>query len=230
VCSPQISPAWTDLSGFSRLHSLSLIDYPYAGHIVNSPMVCLPRCLRRLDITDLPNFQVRLRLMLPCYAYIPSTSGSAHSCSAIMLLARAGLYREWLPHSTWSVSIDWNQRGGRCAAHTTLLVLQCRSLQGCTELEDLSLLFGFASKDGVFYDLDGLPDSVRTVSIRAPSARVKVRFLTVRNNSICPESRSPGCDPGIWNMNLPLRGCRSALRRPMAALWPRHPQACTSNA
>ena len=65
VCSPQISPAWTDLSGFSRLHSLSLIDYPYAGHIVNSPMVCLPRCLRRLEITDLPNFQVRLCLKLP---------------------------------------------------------------------------------------------------------------------------------------------------------------------
>ena len=92
TCWAQISPAWTDLSGFSRLHSLSLIDYPYAGHIVNSPMVCLPRCLRRLDITDLPNFQVRLLFMLPCYIYIPFTSGSAHSCLATgnLLPARAG--------------------------------------------------------------------------------------------------------------------------------------------
>ena len=55
----QISPAWTDLSGFSRLHSLSLIDYPHAAHIRNSPMVCLPRSLRRLDINDLPSFQAR---------------------------------------------------------------------------------------------------------------------------------------------------------------------------
>ena len=59
-CAEQaISPAWTDFSGFERLHSLSLIDYPHAGRIVNSPMVCLPRCLRSLEINDLRNFQVR---------------------------------------------------------------------------------------------------------------------------------------------------------------------------
>jgi hypothetical protein len=56
-----------------------------------------------------------------------------------------------------------------------LLLPQCRGLRGCTQLEELRLWFGFASKDGLYYDLDGLPDSVRTVSIRAPSARVKVR-------------------------------------------------------
>ena len=52
--------------------------------------------------------------------------------------------------------------------------MQCRGLHGCPQLEELSLWFGFASKDGVYYDLEGLPASVRTVSIRAPSARVKV--------------------------------------------------------
>ena len=59
-----ISPAWTDLSGFERLHSLSLIDYPHTGRIVNSPMVCLPRCLRRLEINDLRNFQVRAQRLI----------------------------------------------------------------------------------------------------------------------------------------------------------------------
>ena len=71
------------------------------------------------------------------------------------------------------------------------VVLQCRSLQGCAQLEELSLWFGFASKDGVFYDLDGLPESVRTVSIRAPSARVKVCFTQSPTRIIVLKSLRP---------------------------------------
>ena len=123
-------------------------------------------------------------------------------------------------------------------------MLQCRSLQGCGELQELSLLFGFASKDGVYYDLSGLPDSVHSVSIRAPSARVKVRqatTCTLRLILALPNISSKGPEKTlsvlrvifhVYQHELPDHARlerRSARRRLMGALWLRRHFTCFSS-